>query len=109
MATRRQAGDSHVSNPNAPTPLEFLGFHVPEWYADALCAQADPEAWFPEKGGSLREAKAVCLRCPVQAECVDQALSTGERYGLWGGLSERQRRKILRRPTGRPPNHKETA
>lgn len=66
------------------------------WQRDALCAQTDPEAFFPEKGGSTREAKAVCESCTVRAECLEYALRHDERFGIWGGMSERERRKIRR-------------
>lgn len=62
------------------------------WMDQALCAQTDPEAFFPEKGGSVREAKRVCMRCEVRVECLIYADDHGERFGIWGGLSERQRR-----------------
>ncbi|MGF0117778.1 WhiB family transcriptional regulator [Promicromonospora sp. Marseille-Q5078] len=67
------------------------------WQERALCAQTDPEAFFPEKGGSTREAKKVCTSCEVRAECLDYALANDERFGIWGGLSERERRKLKRR------------
>lgn len=75
------------------------------WLDDALCAQADPEAWFPDRGGSTREAKAICngnpkrgiTPCPVRAECLDDALATNDRYGIRGGLSERERRALKRK------------
>ncbi|WP_283250175.1 WhiB family transcriptional regulator [Antribacter soli] len=67
------------------------------WQERALCAQTDPEAFFPEKGGSTREAKKVCSGCEVRAECLDYALANDERFGIWGGLSERERRKLKRR------------
>ncbi len=66
------------------------------WQEKALCAQTDPEAFFPEKGGSTREAKKVCLSCEVRADCLDYALKNDERFGIWGGLSERERRRIRR-------------
>lgn len=66
------------------------------WQADALCAQTDPEAFFPEKGGSTREAKRICENCDVRAECLEYALENDERFGIWGGLSERERRKLRR-------------
>ena len=66
------------------------------WQERALCAQTDPEAFFPEKGGSTREAKRVCLSCDVRAECLDYALGKDERFGIWGGLSERERRRLRR-------------
>ena len=68
-----------------------------DWQERALCAQTDPEAFFPEKGGSTREAKRVCLTCDVRAECLEYALEHDERFGIWGGLSERERRKLKKR------------
>ena len=67
------------------------------WQERALCAQTDPEAFFPEKGGSTREAKKVCLGCEVRGECLEYALAHDERFGIWGGLSERERRKLKKR------------
>lgn len=67
-----------------------------QWRAKALCAQTDPEAFFPEKGGSTREAKRVCCACEVRPECLEYALANDERFGIWGGLSERERRRLRR-------------
>ncbi len=67
------------------------------WQEDALCAQTDPEAFFPEKGGSTRDAKRICAQCTVRAECLEYALKNDERFGIWGGLSERERRRLRRR------------
>nr|BFF10675.1 hypothetical protein GCM10025699_19780 [Microbacterium flavescens] len=67
------------------------------WQTDALCSQTDPEAFFPEKGGSTRDAKRVCASCDVRGECLEYALQNDERFGIWGGLSERERRKLKRR------------
>lgn len=66
------------------------------WQEKALCAQTDPEAFFPEKGGSTREAKRVCTSCDVRSECLEYALENDERFGIWGGLSERERRRMRR-------------
>lgn len=66
------------------------------WQMRALCSQTDPEAFFPEKGGSTREAKTVCAECEVRAECLEYALANDERFGIWGGLSERERRRLRR-------------
>ena len=66
------------------------------WQEEALCAQTDPEAFFPEKGGSTREAKRICSGCEVRAECLEYALANDERFGIWGGLSERERRRLRR-------------
>jgi len=67
---------------------------VLSWQERALCAQTDPEAFFPEKGGSTREAKRVCVSCEVRSECLEYALANDERFGIWGGLSERERRRL---------------
>jgi WhiB family transcriptional regulator, redox-sensing transcriptional regulator len=68
-----------------------------EWQERALCAQTDPEAFFPEKGGSTREAKRICQGCEVRAECLEYALAHDERFGIWGGMSERERRRLKKR------------
>ncbi|KSW29281.1 WhiB family transcriptional regulator [Cellulomonas sp. B6] len=88
----------------APATSNVLSlFGTPEddgpmgWQERALCAQTDPEAFFPEKGGSTREAKKVCTQCDVRSECLEYALANDERFGIWGGLSERERRKLKRR------------
>jgi len=62
---------------------------------DGLCTQTDPEAFFPEKGGRTDPALRVCASCPVSQLCLEYALANNERFGVWGGKSERQRRKIL--------------
>jgi WhiB family redox-sensing transcriptional regulator len=67
-----------------------------EWMDWALCAETDPDAFFPEKGHSAEPAKAICRNCPVQEECRDDAmarmghLETG-RFGIWGGTSVPER------------------
>jgi len=66
----------------------------PWWWFAGLCAQTDPELFFPERGGSTRAAKAVCAGCPARAQCLEHALTHDERYGVWGGTSERERRRL---------------
>ena len=73
----------------------------PGWWFAGLCAQTDPELFFPEKGGSVREAKAVCAPCPVRAQCLAHALAHDERFGVWGGLSEPERRRLQSAATHR--------
>jgi WhiB family redox-sensing transcriptional regulator len=67
-----------------------------QWQERGLCAQTDPEAFFPEKGGSTREAKRICMGCEVRDRCLEYALAHDERFGIWGGLSERERRRLKR-------------
>jgi len=88
---------------NGPDVLNITG--PPAWMTGGVCAQVDPELWFPEKGGSTRQAKALCARCPVHPECLAYALVHDERFGVWGGASERDRRRMKRtatRPQGVP-------
>jgi WhiB family transcriptional regulator, redox-sensing transcriptional regulator len=68
----------------------------PHWTEAAVCAQVGDDFWFPEKGGSTREAKRVCHGCEVKGECLDYALENDERFGIWGGMSERERRRLKR-------------
>ncbi len=67
----------------------------------AVCAEIDPEIFFPEKGGSTKLAKKICRdSCELTEECLNYALKNHERFGIWGGLSERERRKVSLPTTG---------
>ena len=68
-----------------------------KWQGQANCMGVDPDLFFPERGASTREAKEVCRGCVVREDCLEYALANGEKFGIWGGLSERERRKIRRR------------
>jgi WhiB family redox-sensing transcriptional regulator len=69
---------------------------LPQWASRAKCLTADPDLFFPEKGGTTTEAKRICAGCPVRAECLEYALEEDERFGVWGGMSERERWKLKR-------------
>jgi WhiB family transcriptional regulator, redox-sensing transcriptional regulator len=65
-----------------------------------VCQQTDPELWFPESGGEnfqYRTAKKFCQRCPVKAECLALALANNEQYGIWGGLTTKDRQRLIRK------------
>jgi WhiB family redox-sensing transcriptional regulator len=66
------------------------------WQARANCMGVDPDLFFPERGASTREAKEVCRGCVVRDECLEYALDNGEKFGIWGGMSERERRRLRR-------------
>ena len=66
------------------------------WQDQANCLGVDPDLFFPERGASTREAKEVCRGCEVRQQCLDYALANGEKFGIWGGLSERERRRLRR-------------
>lgn len=67
-----------------------------DWARDALCAEIDPELFYPDKGGTSRPAKEVCSACSVTAECLAYALEVDDRYGVWGGLTVLERRRLRR-------------
>ncbi len=67
-----------------------------QWWDLANCLGVDPDLFFPERGASTREAKEVCRGCVVQNDCLEYALVHSEKFGIWGGMSERERRRIRR-------------
>jgi hypothetical protein len=72
-----------------------------EWMADALCAETDPEAFFPAKGDPATAAKDICGGCTVREQCLEYALKHGHADGIWGGLTPRKRAELSTR--GRTP------
>jgi len=101
MAEVSWLSDYVSSNDRSADRFGLLGIgtegDAQSWQEQALCAETDPEAFFPEKGGSTREAKKICTGCEVKAQCLEYALANDERFGIWGGLSERERRRLRRR------------
>ncbi|MFB7455547.1 MULTISPECIES: WhiB family transcriptional regulator [unclassified Streptomyces] len=69
------------------------------WQDLALCAQTGADFFFPEPGSSVREAKRICGMCEMRPACLEYALANDERFGVWGGLSEKERQALGR--TGR--------
>ncbi|HXR53463.1 MAG TPA: WhiB family transcriptional regulator [Acidimicrobiales bacterium] len=67
-----------------------------DWQTRANCMGVDPDLFFPERGASTREAKEVCRGCVVREDFLEYALANGEKFGIWGGLSERERRRLRR-------------
>ena len=73
-----------------------IGGERPGWQTRANCMGVDPDLFFPERGQSTREAKEVCRGCVVREDCLEYALANGEKFGIWGGMSERERRRLRR-------------
>jgi len=91
-----------MSKDTAPPPD-----HRPlEWMLRARCREFDPGTFFPSDGSGVAEAQEICATCPVASECLEYALEYRIEHGVWGGASERERRRILRQrrraaaPTG---------
>ena len=66
-----------------------------DWPTQAACREDHPDALFVQ-GAAQQQAKVVCFRCPVRAECLAHALDTRTQFGVWGGMTERERRQLLR-------------
>lgn len=69
----------------------------PEWFDDALCAEVGGDLWFVDKGESAAPAKAICALCAVRGPCLDYALRYDEQFGVWGGLTTQQRKRLKRK------------
>ncbi|WP_225506999.1 MULTISPECIES: WhiB family transcriptional regulator [Mycolicibacterium] len=65
-----------------------------DWQERAVCAQTDPESFYPEKGCSPRDGKAVCAGCPVRKDCLHHAITAPEYHGIWGGLTRKERNEF---------------
>lgn len=97
----RQRREQHEKTQRAAEALGELiwaaqhdGSDTENWEDLAECRYIDPEVWFPEKGGSAARAKRICANCPVRTECLDQAISNDERFGVWGGKDYAERKAI---------------
>lgn len=84
----------HLDEAVSRTRSARLLLGQPTFQAEGLCAETDPEAFFPDKGSSPQDAKRICARCDVREECLEWALAHDEKYGVWGGMSERELRKM---------------
>ncbi len=79
--------------------IEALAIGELSWQDYANCRGADADLFFPERGASTRKAKAICGECEVRGDCLDFAIVNGEKFGIWGGMSERERRRVRRQRT----------
>ena len=67
------------------------------WMAAGLCAEKPPSVFFPSDGVGVDFARKICAECPVQAPCLEYAIRNRVDHGVWGGCSERERRRIIKR------------
>lgn len=96
-AARVGRGNEFVFEPPTPEP----------WMLEGLCGQVDWGLFFPEKGGSTREAKGICQACDVRDECLGYAQAHNIRDGIWGGMSDRERRFLQATGQARQPKVRE--
>lgn len=92
------AGNLPAVEPRTAKPKASL---VPvrdeSWMREGACRSVDPAVFFPERGASVSQAKATCAGCTVRSQCLAYAVERSIRHGVWGGMSERQRRKLRKR------------
>lgn len=87
------------SGPGTITAMHFETTITPAdtaWQQRALCAQTGADFFFPEPGSSVREAKRICGMCEMRSACLEYAMDNDERFGVWGGLSEKERLELRR-------------
>lgn len=77
--------------------MEPVGFEDQDWRAGALCSKSDPDLWFSVGAMEHKVAKSICRRCPVRQECLTYAMEEPVDHGIWGGFTERERRRYRRR------------
>ena len=75
-----------------PTPIS----EERPWVVFSACRDKDPDIFFPDDRKETREAIAICGTCPVRSECLEYAIEADIRFGVWGGLSDKQRRRLIR-------------
>jgi WhiB family redox-sensing transcriptional regulator len=94
-AAERQAAYRRRKFGDPPTRIQRGGDIA--WKNEGNCVGVDPDLFFPDRGEATREAKQVCAGCPVKRRCLEYALDAGEKFGVWGGKSERRRLRAARR------------
>lgn len=99
--TRTRPGLQWSDGAAGPVIAGLASDEAQSWRDYAACAETDPEIFYPEKGESNHAAKKVCAGCFVREQCLAYAVDNVETFGVWGGLSEQQRRKL--RPSGHMP------
>jgi WhiB family redox-sensing transcriptional regulator len=85
-----------VARADMDTYLPLPDHHTPAWMRKARCRTLSPADFFPSDGVGVDQARKVCAQCPVRVECLEYALTYRIDHGVWGGCSERERRRILR-------------
>ena len=85
---------THIAYSTPATYPHVAALDPTPWMASALCAQVEPDLFYPDRSADTREAKKVCGQCEVRTQCLAYALANGETEGVWGGLSERERQGL---------------
>lgn len=90
-------GEPRAWTPPRPKGVIVNERNEPPWRRQAACKGLDPTIFYPaDEDDECLEAKAVCAQCPVNDPCLEHALGVREKVGIWGGCTERERRRIIR-------------
>ncbi len=90
-------GDTSEVGPPRTIPDIDGGTMDTDWMSEGKCKDLSPTIFFPSDGVGVQEAQRICAECPVADACLEYALQERVDHGVWGGKSERERRRILRR------------
>ena len=88
-----------ATRPRSPTPIcnkDVIPLTNQTWRQHAACRGVDPDIFYPASEEDAEPAKAICAQCPVRQPCLEYALTNRERDGVWGGATEKERRRMLR-------------
>lgn len=100
MAPEMGAAQNRTGRPNVLPDMTLDPTSLPSetsWMARGLCREIAPAVFFPSDGVGVDRARKICVNCPVKAPCLEFALDQRIDHGVWGGTSERERRRILKR------------
>ncbi len=95
MAYRKQQTNPYLEQKRLESRMT-LGDEIKHWEDYANCLTEQPDTFFPTDGVGVEIAKRICQNCVVKEECLEFALSTRQDHGVWGGMSERGRRLIIK-------------
>jgi WhiB family redox-sensing transcriptional regulator len=96
MSGKQTAFESMPGKGGGFVALRLVEYPEDSWQQEANCLDADPDLFFPDQHHTAEEAKEICRDCVVREECLEYALANGEKFGIWGGLGERERRRVRR-------------
>ena len=91
---REKSRTEQIGSNLEDTSREVFFPKPPKWQRQGACLGAHPDLFFPERGQSTKPAKEICKSCKVKEECLKFALDGSEQFGVWGGMSERQRKRL---------------
>ena len=97
-----KTGNTSATSGSVAVSIRSFDVNDTSWMSEGNCAHRDPSIFFPSDGVGVEVARRICEGCPVMGECLEYAIAERIDHGVWGGCSERERRRIIRSRQGRP-------